>query len=325
VKKAKSKEKMEKGKLSILLLTFLLKPYRFMWQPTIFSLTESLQMKIYVLCTLIILVLANHCLAEEMPWETKLPFASGTIRYVIDGMEKGSDTLYIKDYGRLTAKHHTGLVEMMGRKIQSKSLEISDLDWIHTYDFIEGTGVKRTNPIKFMRQAYEQLTDVEKQQVRTNSRKLAINLTQGGGGQREEKVGEMFGFPVDRTTMMGLTSYTIHRTSLMLQSSGTLMGMRIDLKATSLEQGTVDAANFAHPQGIEAVFSQQADDMAMMMAQTTMAWLKDPEAAKESSPKLMPGAMLKEGSQPPSQENKEGAGSAGQALLEGLLQGMSGN
>jgi hypothetical protein len=135
----------------------------------------------------------------------------------------------------------------------------------------------------------------------------------------------MFGFSVDRTTMMGLTSYTIHRTSLMLQSSGTLMGMRIDLKATSLEQVTVDAANFAHPQGIEAVFSQQADDMAMMMAQTTIAWLKDPEAAKKSPPNVMPGAMVKEGGQSPSQEKKEGAGSAGQALLEGLLQGMSGN
>ena len=43
---------------------------------------------------------------EDLPWEMKLPFKEATIHYELTGSEQGKETLYIKDYGKLRAKHH---------------------------------------------------------------------------------------------------------------------------------------------------------------------------------------------------------------------------
>jgi len=266
---------------------------------------------------------------DEDLWNKKLPFESATIEYAIDGMEKGTETLYIKDYGQHTAKHHSAVMSMMGMKVESRTLEITDPDWIYHYDLKEGTGTKSTNPVKYMKAEYDKLTDAEKKQVNKNAEKMAVNFQQGGGGSIEKNVAEMFGFKVDRATVMGIESYTIHDTPITLRTSGTIMGMTIDTKATSFNKGTVDDKFFQHPANIQAVHDPRSDAMMQTMAEKTMAWLKDPEAETKAPPVPSASDMFGNQGQGQPQGNSQqlpgGLDKSTEKVMEGVLKGLFGN
>lgn len=265
--------------------------------------------------------------ADEDLWEKKLPFKSATIEYALNGVEKGQETLYIKDYGKYTAKHHSGTMSMMGMKVATETLEIIDPDWVYNYDLKEGKGSKATNPQKIMKAEYDKLTDAERKQVNENAEKLAVNFLQGGGGSVEKNVAEMFGFKVDRATMMGIESYTIHDTPIALQTSGSMMGIKIDSRATAFNKGAVDDKFFQHPANIQAEHNAQAEEMTRAMAEKTMAWLKDPEAETKAPP--TPGFSDISGSQnqqqgAPPQQQPEDMDATTEKVIEGVFKSIFG-
>lgn len=272
---------------------------------------------------LLLMVLPGLAMAaKDDPWSRKLPFESATITYTLGGMETGTEMLYIKDYGEKTAKHHKGVTSMLGMKMESSTLELAEPDWVYRYDLKERTGTKTTNPKKYMKEEYDKLTADEKKQVEKNAKEFSVNLMQGGGGKIEENAAEMFGYKVDKATYMGITSYSIHQTPVALKTEGTMMGMKIDMAATSVEEGKAGDEYFAHPEGIEAVFDQQADDMSRLMAQKTMNWLKDPEAAQKAPPTPVPTGM---GNQQASPQQEEEQGDSATQVMESVLKGLFGN
>ena len=261
---------------------------------------------------------------NEGPWDMKAPFESATVQYTLKGMETGTETLYIRDYGKRTARHHAGVTSMLGMKMENTTLELVDPDWIYTYNLKDKTGTKRANPVKYMKEEYEKLTPEEKKQVEKNSKEVSVNIMQGGGGSLEENVTEMLGYKVDKGTFMGITSYNIHNSPIAMKTEGTMMGMRIDVTATSVEEGKIDDQFFAHPEDIEAVFDQRADDMSRSMAKSTMDWLKDPEAARKSPPSPMQAAMGGGESSPQEEQEQENPDPTSQ-IVEGMLKGLFGN
>ena len=46
---------------------------------------------------------------NDNPWERKLPFENATINYTLSGNEKGTETLYIREYGKETATYHKAI------------------------------------------------------------------------------------------------------------------------------------------------------------------------------------------------------------------------
>jgi hypothetical protein len=38
--------------------------------------------------------------AGDLPWEMKLPFKQATIRYELKGSQQGTETLYVKEFGK---------------------------------------------------------------------------------------------------------------------------------------------------------------------------------------------------------------------------------
>lgn len=233
-------------------------------------------------------VFSGTVFAAEDMWDQKLPFEQATITYSVDGMEKGTEVLYIKNYGRHTAKHRTTAMSVMGMSVETNTLELMDPDWVYTYDLNEKTGFKVVNPKKYMKQEYDLLSGAEKKQVMQNAEQLSVNFLAGGGGKIEKNVSEMLGFKVDRATVMGFESYMIHDTQVPLKTSGSIMGMQFSMTATDFAKGDVSDSAFEHPAGIAAVENPEADAMARTMAQKTMMWLKDPDAARKAPP--MPSA-----------------------------------
>lgn len=273
---------------------------------------------------LLLLLFAFPVLAfagQENPWDQKLPFKTATIKYAISGMEEGTEILYIKDYGQRTATYHTTVTSMLGMKMENSTIEIEDPEWVYSYDLQEGTGMKSSNPKKYMKEEYEKLSKDEKKQVLKNTEQMGMSIMEGMGGAVEQKVTEMFGFKCDRATIMGTTVYSIHKTPVPLKTEANVMGMKMSMIATSFDKGKVDEKYFSHPRGVEAIFSQEADDMARSTARQTIAWLKDPEASKKA-PSMQP--MADGGNQqqiPP--EDQEIMKQAEQ-MMEGL-KGLFGN
>ena len=279
-------------------------------------------MKTLRIVLLFLMVLPGLAIAaQDDPWDRKLPFENATITYTLGGMETGTEMLYIKDYGEHTAKYHKGVTSMLGVKMENNTLEFVDPDWVYRYDLKERTGTKVTNPKKYMKEEYDKLTEDEKKQVEKNAREFSVNLMQGGGGKIEENAAEMFGYKVDKATYMGITSYNIHQTPIAMKTEGSMMGMKIDMAATSVEEGKADDKYFAHPEGIEAVYDQRADDMSRLMAQKTMNWLKDPDAAQKAPPSPMPTGMGDQQTSP--QDDEEPADPASQ-VMENVMKGLFG-
>lgn len=254
------------------------------------------------------------------PWDVKLPFKTLTVQYELGGMEKGTETLYLKDHGKQSASYRKTVTSMMGMKMENDTVEITDADWVYSYNLTEGTGSKTANPNKYMKEEFEKLTADEKKAVLANSEKMGGDIMHGMGGEIEQNVTKMFGFDCDRTNVMGSTVYNIHNTPITLKMEANIMGIKMTQVATSVEKGKVDDKVFKHPEGIEAVYDAEADAMARQMAKNAIDWLKDPESAQ--MPQMNSGAPQERMEQIP-QEDQEMMQQAEQ-MMEGL-KGLFGN
>ena len=241
--------------------------------------------------------------AQEMPWEQKLPFENLTVKYSLTGMEEGSETIYIKEYGQMSATYHTAVTSMMGMKMESQTVEIEDPEWIYSFDLVERIGQKTRNPKFYMQEEFEKMPAADQQAVLANSEKLGGNFMQTMGGVIEEKAAQIMGFDCDKVSVMGATTYTIHNTPVLMKMESSVMGLKINQEATSIDKGKVDDKVFSFPEGIEPVYDDQADAMMREIAQKTLNWLKDPEAAQADMPAMGPGSFP--GSQQISPEDQQ--------------------
>lgn len=216
-------------------------------------------------------------------FEKKLPFKKATIHYTLSGMEKGTEILAIRKKGEESAKVHSTSTSMMGMVIKNESLEITDSDWVYSYDLTKQTGTKMTNPQKFMMEEYNKLSRADKKKAEKNAEKFGTSMAAGFSGEVVENATKILGYSCDKTIVMGSEVYMIHGTDILLKSESNIMGMSIKSEATKIEKGKADSKYFKHPEGIEAVFDEKADAMSRSMAKQIIAMLVDPESAQASS------------------------------------------
>ncbi len=252
---------------------------------------------------LLLLVIPNLVMAgSKGPWEIKLPFKNAVIDYTHSGMAKGSETLYIRDHGRETARYLKITTTMMGMTNVDETIEIQNPEWIYRFDMTEKTGVKMVNPQKYFKEEYEKLSAAEKKEVDKNSKTMGMSFASGMGGELEENVTEILGYSCDRTEIMGSTVYSIHRSGIPLKTESNMMGMQMKVEATAIKKGKAKKKHFQFPEGIEPVADPQADAMSRHMAKQTIDMLKDPEAAKGQHSPMTP---------PPSPGQQTDPGAAG--------------
>jgi hypothetical protein len=219
---------------------------------------------------------------NDNPWERKLPFENATINYTLSGNEQGTETLYIRDYGKETATYHKTTTTMMGRTVQNDTVLIQTPDWMYTFDLVKKTGKKNVNPQKYMIEEYNKLSSAEKSQVMKNAQEMGTTMAKGMGGKIEKNVEKILGFDCDRATVMGTTVSSIHETGIPLKSDTNMMGISMKKEAKDVNKGSIDAKYFQHPAGITPQADPEGDDMSRSMAQQTVTMLKDPEGAKKA-------------------------------------------
>lgn len=237
-----------------------------------------------LLLIMMVLLLPSIAFAGgDSPWEIKLPFKKATITYSLGGMQEGTETLYIRDYGKETATYTETTTKMLGMVMKTQEIEIMTPDFIYSFDLTEQSGVKSVNPEKYMIEEYNKLSKAEKKQVKKNSETMGVSMTEGLGGEIEKNVTKILGYKCDKMTVMGSTVYMIHDTQVPLKTEVNMMGMKMEIVATDVKEGKVDGAKFKHPEGIDLVTDNQADAAARTMAKQTMDMLKDPEGVKQGS------------------------------------------
>ena len=234
--------------------------------------------------------------ADDLPWNMKLPFKHAIIQYNLSGSHQGSETLYIKDYGTFRAKHHRSTATIMGMTNKTETLEITDPDWIYTYNLIDKTGSKITNPYKLYKIEYSKCNSEEKRNFEKNSKELGASMLGKFGGSVKPSSAQILGYDCDVTTVNGMsTTYILHGTDIPLRSEITVMGMKNSTDATQVDTGSAIPDNaFTPAAGIPA---EKDEEMEAMMTQTitqVIDTLKQPDGAQKmqnSTPAMGPGRM----------------------------------
>ena len=211
--------------------------------------------------------------AKDSPWETRLPFKKGTIQYNITGSQKGTETLYIKDYGRTTARHSSVSMTLFGMTQTTKEIEITTPEWVFNVDLTEQTCEKSVNPTKYMTDEFNKLSKKDQKKVIKNSQKMGTQMIEGMNGSVQVKGAKVLGYPCDVVTVMGAKTYCFTGTSIVLKSEADMMGMKITSTPTDIQKGTPGSTHFQVPQGIQVHHNTQADEMAKEMARATIQQL----------------------------------------------------
>lgn len=246
-----------------------------------------MKLRHFVLCISLLALAGTVDAQNTHPFLKNLPFESGKIDYEISGMEEGTETLYVRDYGERTATYRKTVTSMMGMMVQNNTLEITDPQWVYSYDLDEKSGVKSVNPVRFMVEEYEKLSGIDKAQVQKNAELVGMRLINSQGSELEQFAARILGYDCDKSSSMGVIVYSIHGSSLPLKTESDLMGMKMNMVATSLHKGKVDGIYFRHPAGIKAIYDHESEVMARHMARQTIAWLKEPQGAGSARTQMM--------------------------------------
>ena len=252
----------------------------------------------YIQSVLIIMVMVLLPLisvaTDNNPFERKFPFEKATVQYTLSGTEKGTETLYIRNYGKETATYHKAVNTVMGRTIQTDTINITTPEWVYTFDLVKKTGKKSVNPMKYVVEEYNKLSSAEKDQVMKNAKEMGVTF--GIQGKREMTAEKILGYDCDRITLMGSTIYSIHEIGIPLKVDTAMMGISMQKVATEVNKGSVDAKYFEFPAGITPQPDPEGDAMAHSMAPQILAMVKDPESAKKAGP-MNPMLLRKRGNQ----------------------------
>ncbi len=278
---------------------------------------ELVVMKLkWLIVSAMLLLAPSMVMAEETPWSPKLPFEQAVITYEISGMEEGQEVLYIRDFGQSTARHRQTSTTMLGITQKSSSVEIVTPEWVYNFDLREGAGSKSVNPQKLMSEEYNKLTDAEKKKVDENAGKMAGVLAGGGLGSVELNVRQILGYSCDRIIGLGSTVYSIHDTGISLLTETDLLGIKMKSVATSIKKSGADKIYFEFPQGIVPQPNPEADHMARLIAQQSIAALQDPESFQSKGQGIM---GLPAGGQPAIPEEDQIQMKEAMETIKGLL------
>ncbi|MGD9946913.1 MAG: hypothetical protein AB7U29_00380 [Desulfobulbus sp.] len=217
----------------------------------------------------------------DVPWEMKLPFKEATIHYQLRGSEQGEETLYIKDYGRLRAKYHKGSTTMMGMTTKTETVAITDSDWVASYDLVEKTGFKTTNPNKLYQREYNKLSSGEKKNFEKNAKEFGVGMMAQFGGSVTPCKDKFLGYDCELISVSGMSVSSVFRgTNVPLKTEVSMMGITNTNVATQVDtKSPIPDSFFAPPVGITAQLSPQAEAMSEGTVQQVVNAFKEPDGA----------------------------------------------
>lgn len=242
---------------------------------------------------------ASPILAAELPWQVKLPFKEATIQYELKGAEQGTEVLYLKDHGKLRAKHHQATATVMGQSTRTDTIELIDPDWVTIYNMADKTGSRFTNPSKLYMAEYTKLTGAEKANFEKNAKQMGAAMMGQMGGSVKPCSEKMMGHDCDVTTIGGMsTIYLLRGSDIPLRSEVSIMGMKNSVNATRIDTtSAVPESAFTPPAGIAVKTDHETEATMAQSVRQMMDTLKRPDGVE--SLKKQAGGLIPPGVMPP--------------------------
>jgi hypothetical protein len=260
-------------------------------------------MKKIIISLLALMLTASIAAALESPWEKKLPFKEATIDYTISGNSNGTKTIYVKDYGRTVAEYRNTSMTIFGMTQKENTLDVTTPEWEYSINLTEHTGTKMVNPEKYLIEEFQKLSKSDQKKIIKNTEEIGMNTVDGMEGEITKNDIKILGYMCDKTSMMGVTVYTISGTPVPLKLESDMMGMKMNETATSIKKGSVSSSKFDIPSGINIQHDKQSDQMAKMQAQNMIQSLLKGEMPSVSMGQGQYGDDSPEGYQDQGQES----------------------
>ena len=232
----------------------------------------------------LLLILSSILIAKEDIFDYKTPFKKATIYLQKDGTAKGTEVIYIKDWGKYKATYTETETKFLGISHKDKTIEIVTPEWIYHLNLKDNSATKSHNPKIFMKEEYDKLSKADKKKFEENSKKFGKNMLVSFNGKITENAEKIMGYNCDRVEMTGVQIYNIHNTDITLRSESNIMGIKSKTEVVKIEKGKAPEEKFTLPKGIEPEFNEEADAMAKQMAQNMVHSIVEGNMEVEAKP-----------------------------------------
>ncbi len=250
--------------------------------------------------------------SAEDPWNYKAPFQNAVISYDVSGSATGTETLYLRKSGREMAMETHTETKILFMSSEDNKVVITTPEKIILIDLDKKTANRRVNPTKYMHEQYTKLSSAEKDEVMKNATKMGTMV----GGTFTENAKKIEGYDCDKSTVLGITSYNIHKTPITLETTGGIAGFSVEKRVASIKLEAPHSKAFDIPEGFAVTdATKEEEQQAKEMALATLNWLKDPESGEqmEQAKKDYEEGMQEQEDQPGSEEgSEEGENNSGQ-------------
>jgi len=172
----------------------------------------------------------------EGPTSKLFPFEKATLVYALSGLQTGTQTTYIKDWGAVQAQNIDSIVSMMGFERPFKSKIITTPEWVYSIDTVTDTGMRMANPLGGLISSGE-----------TDPEVIVQRMMASLGGT---KVGEDSQGGQDCTIWeirAASTRMCLRDDNVLVYTRTNMMGQTMEINLVSLQTGTADEEMFVVP------------------------------------------------------------------------------
>ncbi len=171
--------------------------------------------------------------AEDNPFKSLLPFKEATIHYSITGSKKGTQTTYIKDFGKKRVIYKNSSSRIMHAKTANDNLIMIDEEWTYHINLNTKEAIKEPSLNKLLIEKFNKLTKKEQDLIRGKKGKMILNLD------------------CQKESIAGVTNYFSKKGHLLLSSETGIMGYKSKTLASSIDIDDVNSSLFVLPQNLQ--------------------------------------------------------------------------
>ena len=214
--------------------------------------------------------------ASKNPFESTLPFKEATIHYSISGSKKGTQTTYIKDFGKKRVIYKNCNSKIMNASTSDDSLIMIDTKWTYHINLSTKVATKEPSLNNLLIKKFNILTEKEQNRI------------------LEKKGKTILGIPSQRESIDGVTYYVSKQGRLLLSSETGIMGYKVKTIADSIDKRDINDSIFILPKGLK-IIEKEADDFKA--TQIIKALLKEDDLIISSGKSIDYQTIIQEGIQ----------------------------
>ncbi len=191
--------------------------------------------------SLIVVTLLPLSILQANPFTTPLPFKEGIVHYRITGFDKGTETIYIKDFGKKRVIYKSINSKIMHHKEENETLIMIDEMWTYHINLTKKVATKEPSLNKLLIKKFNSLTKEEQDFIEAKKDKYIL------------------GMACHLCCVDGVCRYYTNEGHLMLQSQTDILGYQVSTSASSIQQRDINDSLFVLPAGLK-IIKKEADE-----------------------------------------------------------------